>query len=335
MVGYIVRRLLQLIPVLVGITLIVFLIFHYTADPTQVILGMHGSGAQRAALRQELGLNDPVLVQYGRYIGGAIKGDLGRSWMRRTPVAKEIAQKFPHTMELAIAAMLIAVVAGLLVGVLSAVKPYSWIDYLGMTMALIAVSIPVFVLGLLLISWFAIDLAWLPINGRMNAVLMNNYRPPTNFYLTYAIATGQWKYAADLARHLVMPAVVLAAATTALLARMTRATMLDVIRQDYIRTARAKGLAERVVIYRHALKNAMIPVVTVLGLQLGGLLGGALLTETVFSWPGLGTLTISAMEAQDLPLVQGVVMLLATLFVISNLAVDLVYAFLDPRIRYS
>jgi peptide/nickel transport system permease protein len=333
--SYIARRVVQLVPVLIGITLLVFLIFHFTADPTQIILGMHGSEEQRQALRQELGLNDPVLVQYGRYLGGVLQGDLGTSWMRRTPVAREIAQKFPHTVELTVVAMTIAVVVGLLIGVVSAVRPYSWIDYLSMTLALVAVSVPVFVLGLFLISWFAVGLQWLPINGRMDPVMLDAYRPPTNFYLTYALLSGQWGYAANLARHMLMPAVVLAAATTALLARMTRATMLEVIRQDYIRTARAKGLSQRVVIYKHALKNAMIPVVTVIGLQIGGLLGGALLTETVFTWPGLGTLTISAMEAQDLPLVQGVVMLLALLFVTSNLVVDLLYAFLDPRIKYS
>jgi peptide/nickel transport system permease protein len=202
-------------------------------------------------------------------------------------------------------------------------------------MALLAVSIPVFVLGLFLISWFAIDLNWLPINGRMDALMLDSYRPPTNFYLSYALFTGKWRYAADLIKHMLMPAVVLASATTALLARMTRATMLEVLQQDYVRTARAKGLSQRVVIFKHALKNAMIPVVTVIGLQLGGLLGGALLTETVFTWPGLGTLTIAAMDAQDLPLVQGVVMLLAVLFVVSSLVVDILYAFLDPRIKYS
>lgn len=335
MASYIARRVLQLFPVLIGITLLIFVLFHYTADPTQIILGMHGSPQQREALRQELGLNDPFLVQYGRYVGGVVRGDLGDSWMRRTPVAREIADKFPHTLELAAVAMTLAVVFGLLIGVISAVKPYSLIDYLSMTMALLAVSIPVFVLGLFLISWFAIDLNWLPINGRMDALMLDSYRPPTNFYLTYALFTGKWRYAADLIRHMLMPAVVLASATTALLARMTRATMLEVLQQDYVRTARAKGLSQRVVIFKHALKNAMIPVVTVIGLQLGGLLGGALLTETVFTWPGLGTLTIAAMDAQDLPLVQGVVMLLAVLFVVSSLVVDILYAFLDPRIKYS
>lgn len=335
MAGYIARRLLQLVPVLLGITLLVFLIFHYTADPTQVILGMHGSEQQREQLRETLGLNDPVLVQYTRYLGGAVRGDLGNSWMRKTPVAREIAQKFPHTVELTIAAMFITVIVGILIGVISAVKPYSWIDYTSMTVALLALSIPVFVLGLFFISIFAVKLGWLPINGRMTATMLNEFNPPTGFYLTYAFFTGKWKYAWDLTKHMVMPAVVLAGATTALLARMTRATMLEVVRQDYIRTAQAKGLSERVVIFKHALKNAMIPIVTVIGLQFGSLLAGALLTESIFTWPGLGTLTISAVEAQDLPLVQGVVILVATLFVLANLVVDLLYAFIDPRIKYT
>ncbi|HLN64537.1 MAG TPA: ABC transporter permease [Symbiobacteriaceae bacterium] len=335
MAGYIARRFLQLVPVLLGITLLVFFIFHYTADPTQIILGMHGSEKQRQALRKELGLDDPVLVQYGRYVGGVAQGDLGTSWMRKSPVAREIADKFPHTVELTIAAMLITVVVGILVGVISAIKPYSILDYFTMTTALLAVSIPVFVLGLFFISLFAVKLGWLPINGRMSATLLDQFKPPTGYYLTYALFTGKWAYFKDLAAHMFMPAVVLASATTALLARMTRATMLEVVQQDYIRTARAKGLSQRVVIYKHALKNAMIPIVTVIGLQFGSLLGGALLTESIFTWPGLGTLTISAVEAQDLPLVQGVVILVATLFVAANLAVDLLYAYIDPRIKYS
>lgn len=335
MTSYIARRLLQLIPVILGITLLVFLIFHYTSDPTQVILGMHGSEQQREALREQLGLNDPVLVQYARYLGKAVTGDLGNSWMRKTPVSSEIAQKFPHTVELTVISMLITVVLGILVGVISAVKPYTLVDYLSMTLALLALSIPVFVLGLFFISIFSVNLGWLPINGRMSAALLDQFKPPTNFYLTYAVFTGKWTYAKDLAQHMLMPAIVLAGATTALVARMTRATMLEVVRQDYIRTAKAKGLSQRVVIFKHALKNAMIPIVTVIGLQFGGLLGGALLTESVFTWPGLGTLTISAVEAQDLPLVQGVVILVATLFVLANLVVDMTYAFFDPRIKYA
>lgn len=335
MAAYIARRLLQLIPVLVGITLLVFLIFHYTADPTQIILGLHGSERQRQALRAELGLDDPVPIQYARYVGGVVRGELGNSWMRKTPVAREIATKFPHTVELTVAAMTLTVFLGILIGVISAVRPYSAIDYISMSGALVAVSVPVFVLGLVLISIFAVRLDLLPINGRMSASLLDQFKPPTNFYITYALFTGKWVYLKDLLSHLLMPAVVLASATTALLARMTRATMLEVVRQDYIRTARAKGLSQRVVIYKHALKNAMIPVVTVIGLQFGSLLGGALLTESIFTWPGLGSLTISAVQAQDLPLVQGVVMLVATLFVTANLVVDVLYATIDPRIRYA
>lgn len=335
MVRYIARRLVALVPVMFGVTLLVFLVFHFTADPGDVILGQHAMPAAKARLNASLGWYDPLPVQYGRFVLRLLRGDLGTSWITKSLVALEIKARFGHTVELAILALLITAGAGIGIGVISAVRRYSWLDHGSMIFALVGVSMPVFWLGIELITLFSMTLRWLPISGRMDPVLLSNFRSPTSFYLTYALLTGQWRQAVDLAKHIILPAVALSAVTTAIVARMTRTTMLEVLQQDFVRTARAKGLAERVVVFKHSLKNAMIPVVTVIGLQFGTLLGGAVLTETVFTWPGLGTLAITAVQNQDVPLVQGVVILVAVSFVLANLMVDLTYAWLDPRIRYS
>lgn len=335
MYRYIGRRLLALVPVLIGVTLLVFLVFHYTADPADVILGQHALPEAKAKLNASLGWNDPIYLQYGRFVGRLLQGDLGDSWITRSAVAREITARFGHTVELTLLAMLMTATVGILVGVLSAVRRYSLLDHVTMIAALVGVSMPVFWLGLELINLFSVQLGWTPINGRMDPVLLSNFKSPTSFYLSYALVTGQWRLARDLAAHIILPAIALSTVTTAIVARMTRATMLEVLQQDFVRTARAKGLAERVVIFRHSLKNALVPVITVIGLQFGVLLGGAVLTETVFTWPGLGTLAITAVQNQDVPLVQGVVILVAAIFVLANLIVDLLYAWLDPRIRYS
>lgn len=335
MLRYIGMRLLQLIPTIIGITLLVFLIFHAVADPAEAILGLHGSPEKMAELRQELGLNDPVYVQYGRFVRDLARGDLGRSWYLKRPVTTEVLSHFPHTIELTVAAMLITSLLGVVSGVVAAVRHQTWLDYTAMMGSLVAVSMPIFWLGLVVIEFFGVKLGLFPLNGRMDPAMLADFHSPTGFYTFYALFTGHWKELFNLLHHLILPALVLATATTALIARITRSTMLEVLRLDYIRTARAKGVAERVVIYRHALKNAMIPVVTVIGLQFGVLLGGAILTETVFSWPGIGTLTLQAVGNNDLPLIQGVVILGATMFLLINLMVDLAYAYLDPRIRYS
>ncbi|AQS59864.1 ABC transporter permease [Desulforamulus ferrireducens] len=334
MLKYIIKRLLLLIPVLFGVSLFVFLVLHlFTADPAAMMLGQHATAEQVAALREELGFNKPLYVQFGIFLSQILQGDFGMSLMTRSPVTEELLTRFPATIELAFAAMLIATVVGVTVGVISAVKQYSIFDYLSMVGALLGVSMPIFWLGLMLIILFSVTLGWLPVSGRI-AVGMEP-STITNFYLIDSILTGNWEAFKSAVSHLVLPAVALASYSMAIIARMTRSTMLEVIRQDYIRTARSKGLVESVVIFKHALRNALIPVITVIGLQMGSLLGGAVLTETVFSWPGIGSFIVNAILAGDFPVVQGGVIMVATVFVVVNLIVDILYAYLDPRIKYS
>ena len=331
---YIAHRLLLLIPVLFGVSLFVFLVLHlFTADPAAMMLGQHATAEQVEALRRQLGLNDPLYIQFGRFLRDILQGDFGRSLMTRAPVMEEILTRFPATIELAFTAILIASLVGITVGVISAVKQYSIFDYLSMIGALLGVSMPIFWLGLMLIILFSVTLGWLPVSGRVDIGL----EPPaiTHFYILDSILAGRWDSLISSLKHLALPAIALASYSTAIIARMTRSTMLEVIRQDYIRTARAKGLRETVVVYKHALRNALIPVVTVIGLQMGSLLGGAVLTETVFSWPGIGSLLVNAIMAADYPLVQGSVIFIATIYVVVNLIVDVLYAYLDPRIHYS
>jgi peptide/nickel transport system permease protein len=334
MLRYIAHRLLLLIPVLLGVSLFVFLVLHlFTADPAAMMLGQHATAEQVEALRKQLGLDDPLYVQFWRFLTDMLQGDFGRSLMTRAPVMQEVLTRFPATIELALAAIVIASVVGITVGVISAVKQYSIFDYLSMVGALAGVSMPIFWLGLMLIILFSVILGWLPVSGRTDIGL--DPASITNFYIIDSILTGNWAALTAALRHLALPAIALAAYSTAIIARMTRSTMLEVVRQDYIRTARAKGLGERIVVYKHALRNALIPVVTVIGLQMGQLLGGAVLTETVFSWPGIGSLLINAILAGDYPLVQGCVIVIATTYVVVNLVVDVLYSYLDPRIHYS
>jgi peptide/nickel transport system permease protein len=333
MTSYIARRLLAILPVLLGISIIVFLIMHVIpGDPVLVMLGEKASPERAEELRRALGLYDPLHVQYGRFLLRALQGDLGRSIRTQEMVTREIAVRFPATLELTICALVLAVVAGVLLGVIAAVRQYSIWDNLSMVVAVAGVSMPVFWLGLMLIFLFGVALDWLPISGRLSVGV--HLTRITGLHLLDALLTRNGAAFGDALRHLVLPSVALGAIQMALIARMTRSSMLEVIRQDYIRTARSKGLAERVVIYKHALKNALIPVVTVVGLTVGRLLGGAVLTETIFSWPGLGKFAVDAIYARDYPQVQGVVLLIATGFVLVNLLVDVIYVFLDPRIRY-
>lgn len=333
MTSYIARRLLAILPVLLGISVIVFLIMHLIpGDPVLVMLGEKASPERAEELRRALGLYDPLHVQYGRFLLRALQGDLGRSIRTQEMVTREIAVRFPATLELTICALLLAVVAGVLLGVIAAVRQYSIWDNLSMVVAVAGVSMPVFWLGLMLIFLFGVALDWLPISGRLSVDV--HLTRLTGLHLLDALLTRNGAAFWDALRHLVLPSMALGAIQMALIARMTRSSMLEVIRQDYIRTARSKGLAERVVIYKHALKNALIPVVTVVGLTVGRLLGGAVLTETIFSWPGLGKFAVDAIYARDYPQVQGVVLLIATGFVLVNLLVDVIYVFLDPRIRY-
>lgn len=301
---YIIRRLLLLIPVMLGVTFLVFTIMYFTpGDPAKLILGESAQPEQVEALREEMGLNDPFIVQYFRFITKALTGDFGRSYSTKKPVFDEVFARFPATLKLTVAAMIIAVIIGIPVGIISATKQYSALDSISMIGALIGVSMPVFWLGLMLILVFSVKLRVLPSSG------------------------------SDTLLHLILPAFSLGVGSAAIITRMTRSSMLEVIRQDYIRTARSKGVAEKKVINKHALKNALIPVVTVIGLQFGGLLGGAVLTESVFSWPGLGRLMVDAIKQKDSPTVLASVVFISVTFSVVNLLVDMLYAFIDPRIK--
>jgi ABC-type dipeptide/oligopeptide/nickel transport system permease component len=331
---YIFKRIALLIPVLIGVSIMVFVVMHiFTSDPASIILGQHATADQIAKLRQTLGLNDPLYMQYWHFLKDALGGNLGDSLITKTSVSKELLSRFPATIELALAAIILASIFGITIGVISAVKQNSIADYLSMVAALLGVSMPIFWLGLILIVIFAVQLRWLPVSGRIQIGLEPDH--VTGLYLIDSLITGNMTAFMDALKHIALPAIALASYSTAIIARMTRSTMLEIISQDYIRTARAKGLFEGAVVIVHALKNAMIPIITVIGLQLGSLLGGAVLTETVFAWPGVGSFTVEAIMKSDYPIVQGAVLMMATVFVLVNLIVDILYAYLDPRIKYS
>lgn len=334
MAKYILKRILMLIPVLLGVSIIIFGIMRvFSPDPAPIVLGQHATQEAMEDWREANGLNESIPVQYVNYMKGVLTGDFGNSYYTKTPVAKEIFSRFPATVELAICAIIIATLFGILLGVISAVKKNSLVDHISMVTALIGVSIPIFWLGILLIIVFAGNLGWLPAQGRIDTLL----RPTnhTGFYLIDSLIDGNMESFMSALSHLVLPSVALAMYSMAIIARMTRSTMLDTLSQDYIRTARAKGIKEGQVIKKHALANALIPIVTVIGIQLGYLMGGAVLTESVFAWPGIGKYTVEAILKSDFPVVQGVVLLIAFIFVVMNLIVDIIYAFLDPRIKYS
>jgi ABC-type dipeptide/oligopeptide/nickel transport system permease component len=314
MLKYIVKRILMLIPVLIGVSIIVFLIMRvFSPDPAPIVLGQHATQESVEAWRQANGLNDPIHIQYLNFITGAIKGDLGTSYYTKTPVIKEIMARFPATIELALFAIIIASFFGIIIGIISAV--------------------PIFWLGIILIIIFSGTLHWLPSSGRIEPLLRPEHI--TGFYLIDSLIAGDMVAFEDALKHLILPGVALAMYSMAIITRMTRSSLIETLQQDFIRTARAKGVSEGNVIRKHAFRNGLIPIVTVIGLQLGSLLGGAVLTETVFSWPGIGSYTVACILKSDFPVVQGVVLLVATIFVLINLLVDVIYAFLDPRIKYS
>lgn len=301
---YIFKRILMLIPVILGVSFLVFTIMALTpGDPAQLILGESAPKEAILKLRQDMGLNDPFLVQYFKFIKNAIMGDFGRSYTTGREVFNEIFSRFPNTMLLAVAGVVISVLIGIPVGIISATKQYTFIDSFSMVAALLGVSMPNFWLGLMLILTFSVNLGLLPSGGF------------------------------DSLKSLILPAFTLGVGSAAIVTRMTRSSMLEVIRQDYIRTARAKGVTEKKVINKHALKNALIPVITVVGLQVGNLLGGAVLTETVYSWPGVGRMMVDAIRQKDTPTVLATVIFLATVFSVVNLIVDILYAYVDPRIK--
>ncbi|QNU29773.1 ABC transporter permease [Geobacillus sp. 46C-IIa] len=302
----------QLVLLLIGISFLVFTSMYIApGDPAAIIAGPTASQADIDAIRDDLGLNDPFLVQYGRYMNGLLHGDLGYSYQTKQPVWDAIATRFPNTLKLAIASIIVAVIIGVVAGIISAIRQNSWFDVSSTVFALAGISIPNFWLGTVLILIFAVNLQLLPVGG-LDAPF----------------------YTAEGLKQLVLPAITLGTGSAAMIARMSRSSMLEVIRADFIRTARAKGLRERTVIWVHALRNAMIPVITVIGLNFGFLLGGTIITEQVFAINGVGRLMVQAIAARDFPMVQGSVLLVATLFVLVNLIVDIIYTFIDPRISY-
>jgi len=308
----VVRRFFQLILLLIGISFLVFTSMYIApGDPAAIIAGPTASQADIDAIREDLGLNDPFLVQYGRYMNGLLHGDLGYSYQTKQPVWDAIATRFPNTLKLAIASIIVAVIIGVVAGIISAIRQNSWFDVSSTIFALAGISIPNFWLGTVLILIFAVNLQLLPVGG-LDAPF----------------------YTAEGLKQLVLPAITLGTGSAAMIARMSRSSMLEVIRADFIRTARAKGVRERTVIWVHALRNAMIPVITVIGLNFGFLLGGTIITEQVFAINGVGRLMVQAIAARDFPMVQGSVLLVATLFVLVNLIVDIIYTFIDPRISY-
>jgi peptide/nickel transport system permease protein len=332
MLQFVGRRLLALVPVLLGVTFVAFYAMYLTpGDPALLVLGERATPDRVEALRRELGLDKPFLVQYGVFLGRLAQGNLGRSTQTNNPVIEDVLQRFPATIELTAAAMLVACAVGITAGVISAVRQYSLVDYAAMVGSLVGVSMPIFWLGFVLMLVFSLRLDWLPLSGRFD---VSYYFPrATNFVLIDTLLDGQWDAFVSGVKHLILPAVTLSTVPMAIIARMTRSAMLEVLRQDYIRTARAKGVVGPRIVVRHALRNAFIPVLTVIGLQFGLLLGGAILTETVFAWPGLGRLTVEAIYTRDYPLIRGCVLVVATTFVLINLLVDLLYATIDPRIR--
>lgn len=333
MFQYIIKRLLMLIPVLIGVSILTFSLIHLIpGDPAKSMLGEKSNEAQLEALREEMGLNDPLYVQYGNYVGQILQGDLGKSVKSKESIATEIADRLPATVELALFAMILAIVVGVLAGVIAAVKQYSWFDNISMTGALFGVSMPIFWLGLMMIWIFSVQFNILPASGRLSNDTQLGLI--TNLYLIDSILTLNWPAFKDAFLHLLMPGVALGTIPMAIIARMTRSSMLEVMKQDYIRTANAKGLAKHLVVFRHALKNAFLPVLTVIGLQFGLLLGGAVLTETIFSWPGIGRYVLNSVLGRDYPVVQSTILVIASVYVIVNLATDILYKYFDPRIKY-
>lgn len=331
MLSYILRRVMILIPTLLGVSIIVFLMLQaMPGDPAELLLGERATDEALFEIREHLGLNEPLYVQYGLFLKRLMKGDLGETIWTRQKVWVEVKQRFPATIELAVVALCIACFFGIILGIVSATRQYSIFDYISMLGALAGVSMPIFWLGLVFMLIFSVNLGWLPLSGRLSIDV--DLEIITNFYVLDAIITKNWIALKDVLWHIIMPAVTLSTIPMAIVARMTRSAMLEVLRQDYIKTAKAKGLSQFKVVYKHALRNALIPVVTTIGIQFGVTLGGAILTETIFAWPGVGKWMYDAVMQRDYMVIQGGTLFIATLFVVINLCVDVLYAIINPRI---
>lgn len=331
---FIARRLLSLIPVMLGVSIVVFaLIRLIPGDPVIVMLGERARPEDVERVREEMGFNRPIYVQYAEWMGRIVRGDLGTSIINRTAVMDELKYRLSATVEMIVVGMIIGLIVGISIGILSALRRNSWVDLIATAGALLGVSMPIYWLALILVYALAVNRQIFPPSARLDVNL--DVTRHTGFMLIDTLLMGDIRLFLNALWHLILPSFVLSTVVMPILARLTRASMLEVMRQDYVRTANAKGLQRRVVIVRHALKNALLPIVTVVGLQLGGLLGGALLTETIFSWPGMGLWTYRAILSRDYPIVQGAVLVSATIYVLVNLLVDISYAYLDPRIHYS
>ena len=334
MLRFVVRRLLLLIPILLGLSILVFLwIRALPGGPAEALLGERSTPEAVAAIERQYGLDDPLPVQYWRYVETVGAGNFGSSITSRQPVLEEFRQKFPATVELAFAAMLFSLFFGIPLGFFAAKKYGSVFDHASLVASLVGISIPVFFLAIILKYIFAVKLGWLPTVGRIDVTLDAEH--PTGFYVLDAIITLNWEAFVDVIKHLILPAIALGSIPLAVVTRITRAAVLDVQNEDYVRTARAKGVAPTAVDRRHVFRNALLPISTIIGLQAGLLLSGAVLTETVFAWPGIGTWLVGAIEARDYPVIQAGVLFISIVFVLVNLLVDVSYALINPRIRYS
>jgi peptide/nickel transport system permease protein len=334
MLKFIVRRLLLLVPILLGLSILVFVwIRALPGGPAQALLGERATEAQVAQIEREYGLDDPIYEQYWKFLKKAVVFDFGNSVTSRRPVTDELKERFPATVELALAAMIFSIVFGLPLGFVAAKRYGTAVDHGSLVVSLLGISIPIFFLAILLKYIFAVELGWLPTVGRLSVLI--DLEHPTKFYLLDAILALDGEALWDTLKHLVLPAVALGTIPLAIIARITRAAVLDVQNEDYVRTARAKGVSPGIVDRRHVLRNALLPVSTIIGLQVGLLLSGAVLTETVFAWPGLGSWLVDAIKDRNFPVLQGGILFLAVIFVLVNLVVDISYAILNPRIRIS
>lgn len=332
MAMYVLKRLLQLPLLLVVVSAVIFFILRLGPSPVDMATEAVRDPKEVERIRQVWGLDRPIHVQYVEYVVRVVQGDFGRSFLGNVPVSRVVAERYPATLELAVVGMTLGALIGVPLGVLSAVRANTLVDTLARAFALTWISLPAFWVGLMLIALLSVRLGWLPVGGRFNP------RTPidtvTGFYVIDGLVARDWEVVRTALRHIAMPATVLGLAIAGFIARITRATVLEGLREDYVRTARAKGLRERTVVIGHSLRNALLPIVTLMGLQFGTLLGGAAVTETVFAWPGLGKLMVDAVYVRDFPQIQASVLLLAVTYVVVNLIVDLLYVFIDPRIRY-
>lgn len=330
----IIERILIMIPIVVGVAVIVFLFMRLMpGDPVDIMMGQGGAvtAGEMERLRQEFNLDKPLHIQLGLFLGDLLRGDLGYSYIQKRPVVDVIAGRLPATIELALGGLIVSLIIAVPIGIISAVRQNSWLDRLSMAGAFLGISMPGFWLGIVLLLLFSVQLHWLPVQGRIAHDA--NLQVVTGYFVLDSLLTGNREALASSLRHLVLPSITLGAPMAAVVARVLRSSMLETLRADYVTLARAKGAPEWGVVLRHALRNALIPTVTVVGLQVGVLLGGNMIVETVFGWPGLGRTVVSAIFDRDFPLVQGAVMIYAFIFVMTNLVVDVIYTYLNPKIQ--